>query len=43
MNTTVHNKLVRNKIPQIIADSGEQPIVRTLTDAEYRQALLQNY
>jgi len=28
-------KLVRNKIPQIIREDGNQPIIRTLSDSEY--------
>lgn len=33
------NKLVRDKIPQIIADQGQKPNVRILDDAEYTQCL----
>lgn len=32
----VYNKLVRDKIPEIIENDGETPIVRTLNDNEYR-------
>lgn len=35
-----HNKLVRDKIPEIIAANGGVSEVRTLNDDEYRQALL---
>ena len=40
MKTTVHNKLVRDKIPQIIRAQGDEPHTRILDDGEYRQALL---
>lgn len=30
-----YNKLVRDKIPEIIENGGKIPICRTLTDAEY--------
>lgn len=32
----VYNKLVRDKIPEIIENDGETPIVKTLNDNEYR-------
>ena len=32
-------KLVRDKIPEIIKRSGKKPIYRTLSDAEYLEAL----
>lgn len=35
----VYNKLVRDKIPDIIAAAGNSCTTRTLTDAEYLQAL----
>ena len=35
----IYNKLVRNKIPSIIAADGEEPITRVLSDAEYRLEL----
>lgn len=35
----VFNKLVRDKIPDIIWESGETPVTRRLEDAEYTQAL----
>ena len=35
----VYNKLVRDKIPQIIKDQGEHPQVRILSDTEYSDAL----
>ena len=37
---TVHHKLVRDRIPQIIEASGRRPVVRVLEGADYRQALL---
>ncbi len=36
-----YNKLVRDKIPEIIKDTGETPIARVLTDEEYKIALLE--
>jgi Uncharacterized conserved protein len=36
----VYNKLVRDKIPKIIIDNGEKPIIRILLDYEYEQELL---
>lgn len=36
---TTFNKLVRDKIPQIIEDQGEKVTVRILKDAEYTQCL----
>ena len=35
----IYNKLVRDKIPQIIKEQGEVPCVRILSDAEYSAAL----
>jgi predicted house-cleaning noncanonical NTP pyrophosphatase (MazG superfamily) len=34
-----HNKLVRDRIPEIIAEHGERPVTRSLNDVEYRQEL----
>ena len=34
-----HDKLVRDRIPQIIADSGKTCVTRTLDDGEYIAAL----
>ena len=31
----IHNKLVRDKIPQIIKDSGKTPITKILNEKEY--------
>lgn len=35
----IHNKLVRDKIPEIIKANGEEPITRILTEEEYKKAL----
>lgn len=34
-----YNKLVRDKIPQIIEKSGKTPVIETLSQAEYVEAL----
>lgn len=34
-----YGKLVRDKIPEIIEENGEEPIVRILDDEEYVEAL----
>ncbi len=36
----VHDKLVRDRIPVIIRDSGSQPTMHTLEGDAYKQALL---
>lgn len=36
---TIFNKLVRDKIPQIIEAQGEKANIRILNDAEYTQCL----
>lgn len=33
-------KLVRDKIPEIIENSGKEPIIRVLDDTEYKEELL---
>ncbi|MBU7320539.1 nucleoside triphosphate pyrophosphohydrolase [Paenibacillus oleatilyticus] len=35
----IYNKLVRDKIPQIIESSGKQAEIRVLDDAEYKRML----
>ena len=35
MPTITHNKLVRDKIPDIIKSAGKQAVTRVLTDGEY--------
>ena len=37
--TIIHNKLVRDKIPQIIEQSGKSCVTRILSDEEYAAAL----
>ncbi len=36
-----YNKLVRDRIPEIIQNSGKRFAIETMPDAEYRQALLE--
>lgn len=40
MAATNYNKLIRDKIPEIIAAKGETAIIRTLTDDEFAKALV---
>lgn len=35
----VYNKLVRDRIPEIIEGNGEKPVVRILDDVEYKGEL----
>lgn len=35
-----YNKLVRDKIPEIIKSNGEEPIIRVLGDTQYKEELL---
>ena len=35
----IYNKLVRDKIPEIITSKGEKPITRVLNDEEYKEQL----
>jgi predicted house-cleaning noncanonical NTP pyrophosphatase (MazG superfamily) len=37
---TIYNKLVRDRIPEIIAAEGRDYATEIMEDAEYRQALL---
>lgn len=39
----IYNKLVRDKIPEIIVSNGERPIVRPLDYNEYKKELEKNY
>ena len=34
-----YDKLVRDKIPQLIEERGERPIIRVLEDGEYAESL----
>ena len=34
-----YNKLVRDKIPSIIEKNGEKPVIRVLSDEEYKKEL----
>lgn len=36
----LHNKLVRDRIPEIIRSAGKKPVTRVLDQAAYRAALL---
>ncbi len=38
-NTITHNKLVRDKIPEIIETSGKKAVFRTLSEDEYLEML----
>ena len=35
----IYNKLVRDKIPNIIKEKGETPVVKTLDEIEYKKEL----
>ena len=39
MNESRYDKLVRDKIPQIIKDQGNIPVIRVLSDGEYIEYL----
>jgi len=36
---TIHNKLVRDRIPEIISSNGQKSVCRTLSQQEYLSAL----
>lgn len=36
-----YNKLVRDRIPEIIEKNGEKAIIKTLDDNEYRASLIE--
>ena len=35
----VYNKLVRDNIPEVIMNDGEYPVIRVLSDEEYKKEL----
>lgn len=37
--SAVYNKLVRDRIPDMIRAQGEEPVIRTLSDSEYLACL----
>ena len=39
----IYNKLVRDKIPEIIKNNGEEPIIEILSDERYKEELEKNY
>jgi predicted house-cleaning noncanonical NTP pyrophosphatase (MazG superfamily) len=39
LGSILYNKLVRDKIPQIIEESGKIPVVETLDDETYKKLL----
>ena len=42
MKETVYNKLIRDKIPEIIENDGKEPITKTITDEnEFLQLLIE--
>jgi len=41
MLETIYNKLIRDKIPEIIEKNGEIAVIRTLNIKEYKTALLE--
>jgi predicted house-cleaning noncanonical NTP pyrophosphatase (MazG superfamily) len=40
MSVVEHRKLVRDRLPQLIRSRGDEPVTRTLSDAEFTSALL---
>jgi len=41
MSETIYNKLVRDRIPEIIEANGDKSVTRVLNDEAYRRALLE--
>ncbi len=39
MSTVIHNKLVRDKIPQIIKEANKIPVIETLSGYDYKEKL----
>ncbi|MGF7186520.1 putative house-cleaning noncanonical NTP pyrophosphatase (MazG superfamily) [Desulfitispora alkaliphila] len=39
MTTAIHNKLVRDKIPNIIINANKKPLTRIASDQEYKKLL----
>lgn len=39
----IYNKLVRDKIPVIIKNNGETPVIKILNTEEYKKELEKNY
>lgn len=39
----VYNKLVRDKIPNIIEEKGETPVIKLLDEINYKMELEKNY
>lgn len=39
----VYNKLVRDKIPNIIEEKGETPVIKVLNENDYKKELEKNY
>lgn len=39
----IYNKLVRDKIPNIIEEKGETPVVKVLDEINYKKELEKNY
>jgi len=39
LGTIIYNKLIRDKIPQIIENTGKTAVIETLDDKEYKRLL----
>lgn len=39
MSEIIHNKLVRNRIPEIVSNAGKHAVMRILSEEEYLAAL----